>query len=312
VLWPTICEFLLLSDQSVYRLKPGTRLQHWISFLDAISREPLFGYGWQQVGAAQQRVALDHPVVGEFLTNCHNVLLDLFVWNGLPIGAFITITLVFWLVHYIRTCRNVTVACMLLALGGVITHAMLEYPLSYSYFLIPFGLAMGAIEGISPIVGKSICLSRPMLLSISVFLSALFGVVATDYSQDEEKFRTLRFELARISGETKIVAAPVPEEWVLTQLEAFLKFYRLEAKPGMSPDQLDWMRKVSERYGFSTVLLRYALAAGLNGRPEIARATLDRICKIHAPIRCREARESWIELQKRYPELMNIAAPEPE
>ncbi|QDL35936.1 hypothetical protein [Rhodoferax sediminis] len=58
------------------------------------------------------------------------------------------------------------------------------------------------------------------------------------------------------------------------------------------------------------VLFRYALAAGLNGQPEVARDTLARICRIHEPKRCVEAREGWAALQVRYPQLAGVAAPE--
>ena len=40
------------------QMRAGVRLPYWWAMLDAIGREPLWGYGWQQVGAAQQRVAL--------------------------------------------------------------------------------------------------------------------------------------------------------------------------------------------------------------------------------------------------------------
>ena len=71
----------------------------------------------------------------------------------------------------------------------------------------------------------------------------------------------------------------------------------------MSSDQLNWMRKVSERFGYAPVMFRYALAAGLNGQPEIAQQTLARLCRIHEPNRCAEAREGWEALQVRYPQL---------
>ena len=77
----------------------------------------------------------------------------------------------------------------------------------------------------------------------------------------------------------------------------------------MSADEVDWMRRVSQRYPVPAALLRYALAAGLNGRPDEAAATLGRLCKMHAPARCDEGRVAWAELQGRYPELRAIVAP---
>lgn len=78
----------------------------------------------------------------------------------------------------------------------------------------------------------------------------------------------------------------------------------------MPAERLEWMRKVSDRYGYPQILLRFALAAGLNGRPNEARDTLARICRIHALKRCQEARESWMALQARNPKLLGVMAPE--
>ena len=76
----------------------------------------------------------------------------------------------------------------------------------------------------------------------------------------------------------------------------------------MAPEQVDWLRKVSERFGYAPVMFRYALAAGLNKQPEVAQQTLARLCRIHEPLRCVEAREGWAALQLRYPQLPSFAA----
>jgi len=116
----------------------------------------------------------------------------------------------------------------------------------------------------------------------------------------------LRFELANIGVER---LKPQAEKHVLTQLDALMLFYQTEAKPGMQPEQLEWMRDVSVRYAYPPVLLRYSLAAGLNGQPDVAHETLALICRIHLPKRCREARDSWASLQGRYPQLSQIMLP---
>lgn len=309
LLWPWVCDVLLLSaGRSIGdQMQAGTRLPYWRSMLDAIGREPLWGYGWQQVGAAQQRVALDHPGVGALFEHSHNLVLDLLLWNGIPIGAFIIAALVWWFFAHIRACRDSRVVWLLAAVGGVFAHGMLEFPLEYAYFLIPVGLAMGAVDTYSPAGGRLLHVPRWALLSFTALLSVVFVGTAVEYLKAEENYRTLRMESARI-GVARI-ETPAPELRLLTQLGAFLQFARTEANPGMRPEQVDWMRKVSERFGYPPTLFRYALAAGLNGQPEVARETLARICRIHEPQRCIEAREGWAALQMRYPQLVGITVP---
>jgi len=167
------------------------------------------------------------------------------------------------------------------------------------------GLVMGAVDGLSPAGGASLRVPRWAVLSFTALLAALFVGVNADYLKAEENYRTLRMESARI-GAAGIVT-PAPELRLLTQLGAFLQFARTEATPGMAPEQVDWMRKVSERFGYPPVMFRYALAAGLNGQPEVAQQTLARLCRIHEPQRCVEAHEGWAGLQVRYPQLPPFA-----
>jgi O-antigen ligase len=307
VLWPAICEMLLLQGvRSVGdQMRPGARVPYWLSMLDAIGREPLWGYGWQQAGMAQQRVALDHPTVGAQFDHSHNLVLDLLLWNGIPVGLLLLAVLAWWFIAHIRACRDARVAWLLAAVGGLFAHAMVEFPLQYAYFLIPAGLAMGAIEIWSSAESRSLQVSRWAALAIAALLGAMFAVTVVDYVEAEENYRTLRMESARIGVDR--VVTPAPELRLLTQLESLLQFARIEATPDMPPEQVDWLRRVSQRFAYPPVLFRYALAAGLNGQPEVARETLALICRIHEPKRCLEAREGWATLQAQYPALAGIA-----
>lgn len=310
LLWPAMTDALLLSGGRSLgdQMQAGMRLPYWKAMLDAIWHEPLWGYGWQQVGAAQQRVALDHPAMGDYFEHSHNLVLDLLLWNGLPAGGLIVGVLIWWFIARIRTCRDARVVWLLAAVGGVFTHSLLEFPLEYAYFLIPVGLAMGAVDGFSPVSGPSLRVPRWVVLMFTGLLTALFVWTAVEYLEAEENYRTLRMESARI-GVGGLVT-PAPKLRLLTQLGAFLEFAHTEATPGMRPEQVDWMRKVSERFGYPSVLFRYALATGLNGQPEVAKQTLARICRIHPPERCLEAREGWTALQVRYPQLAGVTVPE--
>jgi hypothetical protein len=306
LLWPLINDAMLLSAGRSMddQIRAGVRLPYWWAMLDAIGREPLWGYGWQQVGAAQQRVALEHPAIAALFEHSHNLVLDLLLWNGIPAGSVIIAALTWWFIAQIRACRDARIVWLLGAAGGIFTHGMLEFPLEYAYFLIPMGLAMGAIEGFSPEGGPSLCVPRWVVLSFTGLLTAVFLWTAVEYLEAEENHRTLRMESARIGVEG--IVTPAPKLRLLTQLEAFLQFARIEATPDMRPDQVDWMRKVSERFGYPSVLFRYALAAGLNGQSEVAHETLARLCRIHEPPRCVEAREAWAALQVRYPQLVGV------
>jgi len=288
-------------------MRPGVRIPYWWSMLDAILQEPIWGYGWLQVAAAQVHVALEHPNIGAIFEYSHNIVLDLLLWNGIPIGAVIVSVLAYWLFSMLKFCTSPRSTWMLLVVLGILTHAMLEHPIAYAYFLVPLGLAMGGTEGFSSNSLKFFRWPSCAVFFFAASFAVLSASLVTEYFDTEERFRTLRFEIARI-GERSI-EPPISGVHLLTQLDAFLDFFRNEAHRGMSIDQLEIMRKVAERYPFSTVLLRYSLASGLNGQPDDARDALEKVCAIHVAKRCVEVRENWIVLQDRYPELQLIPPP---
>jgi O-antigen ligase len=309
--WPWFADLAAIGGARAAQdqLQAGTRWAHWQAMLDAISREPWFGYGWQQVVAAQQAVAIDHPPVGEHIEHSHNIVLDLLVWAGVPLGGLVVLLVVIALWRTFTAARDPRVVWLLAGVGGLLVHANLELPLEYAYFLVPMGLALGAAHALSqPVAAKPPGRVRiPTLPLAGAMLGALLAVVAIDYLEAEENMRMLRLESARI-GVSKL-ETPAPKLRVLDQLQAHLEFARTEARPGMSADELRWMGRVSTRFGYAPVMFRYAIAAGLNRDPAGARLTLARLCSIHPPARCDESHAAWLALQQRYPVLRDVNAP---
>lgn len=319
--WEAVNFALLLDPPSLAeRLRPGTRLIHWRSMLDAIARQPWLGYGWNQVSVAQLAVAIDHPASGEPLLNAHNVLLDLAIWIGVPLGLTAGATIVGWWVQRVRNCHDLASTQLLAIFMVVGIHALLEYPLDYAYFLLPWGMAIGMVDGLrSAALRQFVALGHPrtrlpllpMKAARGIALAAvvLFGAVLIEYLRVDASVRELRLQLAGIATGSAVSVAP-PDVILLDAPREFYRFTATQAQAGLSEADLDWMRKVVHRHPFPPVLLRYALAAGLNGQPEVAALTLRRLCKIHPQPRCEEARDAWAALQRRYPVLQAVPAPQ--
>lgn len=306
-LLPWLNQLLLSSASRTLedQIRAGMRWPYWRMMVDAIGQQPWTGYGWTQVGAAQQAVALRHPALGEYFEHAHNFALDVFLWVGIPMGLILLGCLAWWGVQQVRRCSNASSALWLLAISGLMIHGMLELPLEYAYFLVPLGLMMGFVQADSNAPTPSIAIPKYAVWALAAVLTVMLTVTARDYLVAEENHRALRLESARIG--TAVLVTPAPDLIVLTQLEGFLQFARIEATPAMSSKQVDWMRRVSTRFGYPPVLFRYALAAGLNGQPEVAVMTLQRLCRIYNQDRCAEARDGWTKLQERYPQLPDMA-----
>jgi hypothetical protein len=312
VLWPQLNETLLLTTSSSLegRFGQDLRLTLWISMFDALGRSLWFGYGWNQVSVAQQAIALDHPATYWYFNSSHNIFLDLAIWAGLPLSLMVFGGLTWWFVQRVRYCETPFAWCLLLAISFVFCHAMVEFPLSYAYFLLPVGLMMGALEHVMPDVKKaenSFTAWFPFRVLGAAAGAMALTFVVIDYFPIEQQWRDIRF------SQVGIEAAPVKRSertYLLTQLSEDVRFATIPAGRAMPPDQLEWMGKVSERFAWAASSFKYAQALALNGKPDVAATVLSKLCKIQPPSSCQAAIKEWERLAaEEYPELRSVAMP---
>lgn len=308
LLWGTVSDAMDVSSQALEgRLAAGPRTLLWPILVDAVRQAPWFGYGWNQVGLAQQAVALAHPRANYWFTDSHNLFLDLVLWNGLPLGLLFSGLLALWLYRQTRACTDPERWALLLAVSALFLHAMLEYPHDYTYFLLPIGLIMGMLDATDQSTRIQV-LPRSALAVPLVLTMAMLGWIGVEYMRVEEAARQLRFVAARI-GLDRVSAAPVPKVWLLDGLREGHRYAITEAHHDMSTAELGWMRKVAQHNASAPILLRYAVAAGLNGQSRQALNTLGILCKMNLPARCAEARAEWERLQLQHAELHGIPFP---
>jgi O-antigen ligase len=293
--WPSINDFLLLpnSGSIAERMGENLRVTLWRSMIDAVGRHPWTGYGWNQVSLAQQAIALDHPATHWWFESSHNIALDLALWAGLPIAILAAGGVLIWLKNRIAACRDPLAWSLLAGVVSVFCHALVEYPLAYAYLLIPVGLFMGALD--STVTGRRerfMALPRLFPAAIGVIAIAVFAKVVIEYIELEEEWRNVRMERSFVGG---AVAQPATNIVLLTQLKARAQFARLTPTRGMLPEQLDWMRRVSERYANVSFMFPYARAAALNDQPEVASTILAKMCKVQSPKVCQQAMKEWAD-----------------
>ncbi len=298
---------LLVSEPSYFRaqLQGELRPLAWRIFVDAALSRPWFGYGWQEVSGAQLAVAADFPPLYATFAHAHNLFLDLVLWLGLPLGIFVSAYLFWRFASWMRAVANAKDAILMMFLGVIGIHAMLELPLHYAYFLLPTGLVMGVLNqrlGKKP-VGTS---PRWTLMGLWLVAALLLSVIVRDYFRVEASFQTLRFELARIGT---LPTGQAPDVLLLTQLRERIGFMRYEVKPGMSPEELDWLLKVANAYPGGGVLYKAATALALNDRPEEARQWLKKICKISSVEECDLIKRVWAQDSRGNPLIAAVSWP---
>jgi O-antigen ligase len=286
---------VLFSDQEANYLRlqqqGELRLSAWGLFLRAIMERPWFGYGWFELRAAQLEVADRLPGLGVSFAQSHNLLLDLLLWTGIPIGLLISGQLIRWFWHSLKSVKNATDAVLLMFLFVVGTHSMVELPLHYAYFLLPAGLIMGTLDArlnIGPV------LKAPRWTLTALWLATTIALVLTtrDYFRVEASYQALQFEKARI-GLGKNPNSGPPDVLVLTHLSEWIRLARFKTKPGMTTHELEWMFDITTTYPTGPALYRLARAYVENEMPTEAKLILRKICKVTDEQACSLLKRAW-------------------
>lgn len=281
-IWPRALSAMdIASGQSLEgRLQAGPRTVIWGQLWDALWLQPWTGWGWNQVSVAQMTVAekLGNSRMTEF---SHNLLLDLAIWNGLPIGLLIVAAGSWWLVRACGQVKSKAGAFGLLIMLSLLAHSMVEFPLTYLYFLVPFGFALGIVMHD---LNRQAVLVLPRSFAVAAVATGLAVTIAAavDYWRLEEDFRDMRMKLARIGGPMP-ESAPPELRSQFTQLSAQHHFWLTTPTSGMDEAEIGRARKVAMRYGYAPILYRYALIQGMNGDIPGAKLTLQRLRNLHDP-----------------------------
>jgi O-antigen ligase len=290
------------------RAQADSRGLHLQIFWDAVTRSPWLGYGWNQMSAAQQATVLDHPPTFEWPSSSHNQLLDLLVWNGLPIGLAAIAVLAWWSVLVVRRCTDALTWALLAALAVLFAHAIVEFPLAYTYFLLPAGLLAGAVHARIAGPGLRLPFGPPfakVLASTMVSLSAasLWGL-GSEYLRIEEGVRQARFRDAGYGQHVE-----VPDVMLLDGPRAYLQLWATRNEDGDPGASMNGLRTVALRFATPPALFRYATAAAVRGDAAQAQWALAVMCRTSKPKHCDEGRVQWARLSQRLTSLKSTEYP---
>lgn len=212
-------------------------------FVDAVLASPWVGYGFNQVSVAQSRQLLLGGSPAVWAEHTHNVALDLFVWCGLPLGALVLALLGWMILRGMRNAwRDPALGPAGLALAVLLIHAMLEFPLDYFIFLLPFGVLLGRLcdDGAN----------RPMPALFHGAACTALALVALLVVRD---YRKLAPELAMArSGGSLLITTAVPPALLLDQVRAQVEIaHYLNGAPAADLRPLE---AASERFAYPILL----------------------------------------------------------
>lgn len=308
VMWAPTNEFLFLSPGRSFsdQANIGPRPLFYATMIDAVHLRPWGGFGWNQGLAAQDLVVELHPAGGRLMGSGHNLFLDLIVWNGMPIGLALIGLLLAYFFNAFRAVGTAGQIFAVTALLGVFTHAMFEFPLSYTYFLLPVGFLIGVFAHSLGECKHAVSTSFTKTAAISLAIPLM--LLAVDYQRVESNVRILRFETARI-GAHEIKSQP-PSLLILTQWQAYLEAIRVAPRSGLSADDLKNIGVTATRFPYVSLQFNYALAAALNGDSRLATSVLIKLCSLHGARICSRILGDWERVKAvQYPQLESPQIP---
>lgn len=277
------------------RLSAEMRPKIWLHLLNSLLAKPWFGYGWGNVIGAQIEVAASNPPLNVLFSDAHNFILNILLWCGVPIGVLILVLIVGWFCRVFVGIKKEEDALLLLFLVIVGNHAMLEYPLSYAYFLLPVGLVVGVLSKNSMI---AISGDRFFSIMLICLLAGSMFVIVRDYARVEKSYQVLRFEWAKIqTNDTR----EAPEVFLLDQLRDLILIARYEPSTNMRFEQLAWMTKVAGHYPSPGVVHKLAAALAWNGQAAEGKLWLQKMCAVSPKEQCQLVNQALLEQSKADP-----------
>lgn len=166
------------TERLARELHVSPRLALWRYALEIAREHPLLGVGWGEYMRAQYLIAdrLGPVVVAD---NAHNIVLDLLAKTGIAGALAVLVPCVLWAwrcAQAVRAGREASQRIYCLTMVTVVAvHAMLEFPQTYAFFLLPVCLLLGMAE---TSVWQSASGRLLSVLSLFSLGGVLFGLVA--------------------------------------------------------------------------------------------------------------------------------------
>jgi hypothetical protein len=274
-------------------------------FSKAILLKPWFGFGMTHLTGVQMEVIPDGIAMNSYFFHSHNVLIDIFLWFGLPMGiALITyLSVVAWRV--LRGSQSVESGIALGFLFVFTMHAMVELPHMWGIMLFPSCWILGALyantnesHGDSRMHLRVVKLPRQVpALSIAVITIGL-AALWMDYSMIQREFWTLRMDHARVGPRG---LDRVESTLLLNHLENRIRLGRLSKEDLDDPAKLEWIKNAARGFPSPSTHFLYVKALALHRSNEEVLVEMQRLNRLTTKAVLQKFELDWETFRTQYP-----------
>ncbi|HAV5587787.1 TPA: O-antigen ligase family protein [Acinetobacter baumannii] len=255
-----------ITETSSFVARAGSgheRIGMWIQILHAIAQQPWLGYGWSQTSVAVVD-SIQYGTVHVWFNSAHNILLDIIIWNGIPISIVIIAYFACWFLWVNQQAKETISIIAIMMVCTVLIHAMLEFPQRYAYFLLTCGFLLGIIQAQTPVL-KGNVLNKQVLRLIWGISLILLLAIWRDYNVYVTNSNLLfknKQPNAEILGSNQI--------FILTQFEQRLKWIEMKPETTLSDADLAVWGNFVKNKATPYNLRKYAQLLAYNGKVEQA------------------------------------------
>ena len=297
-------DFARLIEPRALRVDP-IRIALWKVMAQAALERPWLGYGmsnfYEAYWVASLNVsALEHLLLG----HAHNIFIDLAIWFGIPVAGMVMLGMFFWIKKALFKSTGRSHIWLLTILMVMLLHALLELPLHYAYFLLPFLVIVGYLEYRCAFVFVKI--RRAVVGTVLAFAGVLGGVIWVDYMDAEEAFSIFKFELANIG---QLPDAEPTQALLITQWQLVIASARMNVNAIQSEQDAQLLIAATRLQPAPLFFLRSAQVLAGRGNYAAAELELGYGCRVSPAVGCDALIRAWKAIQKQKPEYLKIAAP---
>jgi hypothetical protein len=291
--------------QQLTRTNSEQRFVAWPMFWHAIWVKPWLGYGWSQMVFAHAEVATLYPQLHSTFSSSHNLLIDILLSCGIPVGLLLIGVLAWWLYKTGRFIGNAENAIVFLILLVLLNHAMLELPLYYGYFLWPAGMLVGALLVRTASVKKCGIPRYAMLVGWLVCALMLASTVY-DYFSVEDEYQSSTMNAVSIHSTRTL---DTRRYRVLTQWDDFFKYGKLMRAQDMQDADIAHLQSVVLMWPTADLFNKLAMALAIRNRPEEAALWIGRACAMTPETSCADLLQYWQNVLYKSPEFARVRLP---
>jgi hypothetical protein len=294
LLLPWLSQVIMLGESisMLERTTASSRIEIIKIVFDAISHESSFGFGVNQISLAQLSAFTGRESLNFVFESSHNIFLDFVLVWGWFVGGALSLYLIFWYIRRMCVLENENTLFLLLAISVLSLHAMVEFPLNYAYFLLPFGLWIGCLEGKQKKCSQTGFFNIPKLIwpILSIVTLAGFVLVGIDYYRVESAWKELRYSLAQFKGSHSDNSI---DSVIFNQFDDLIKYSGRPIAKELDDEDLNRMKIAAMRFNYAAINFKYAVISGINGRPHEAVFALSSLCAMQPKPICKKSLDEW-------------------